>query len=338
VFKQPVVLVVGAGASAEYDFPLGSGLKQTIAEAVRFRFAHGNQLIGGDHDLYGHILRHVGGDLQRTNPYSIGGNTLANAAASFVSIDEALHFVSGIPEAVEVGKIAIVQAILEAERNSSLKTDPQKGRPTVAGGWIGAMFSMAMAGLRREEISSAFKNVTFVNFNYDRAIEQYLYWILQEQTGATPEQAIQIVAQLNMIRPYGSIGQFSPNYSDQFGFGTSAYFDPFSRLSNLGTYTDQKPMHDASAMHQALGAAALVIFLGFGYHVSNLDVMKLAGGYRSAAVLGTVKGIHQANVGLIADRITANLLLSSASNVTTFSMTALELLTELRPRILMLVG
>jgi hypothetical protein len=57
VFKQPTVFVVGAGASKEYNFPLGSDLKNQIAEAVRFRFAHGVQLISGSADLLDHSRR-----------------------------------------------------------------------------------------------------------------------------------------------------------------------------------------------------------------------------------------------------------------------------------------
>jgi hypothetical protein len=167
LFKRPVVFVIGAGASREYNFPLGSDLKEAIAAAVRFRFQSGtDHLVGGDIDLLDHIRRHVKGDRGKSNAYTEAANILAAATASFVSIDEALHFVSGTPEAVEVGKIAIVDQIIKAERESSLRFDSKTGRLTeIPGGWIGEMFSMAVAGLRREDLSSAFKNVTFVNFN-----------------------------------------------------------------------------------------------------------------------------------------------------------------------------
>jgi hypothetical protein len=128
--------------------------------------------------------------------------------------------VSGSPQAIEVGKIAIVQEILEAERNSHLKYDAQTGRAAESeGGWIGEMLSMAISGIRREELEKAFDNVTFVNFNYDRAIEQYLYWTLQQRTSATAEEASEIVGNLNMIRPYGSIGKFAANMMMSLALG-----------------------------------------------------------------------------------------------------------------------
>jgi hypothetical protein len=110
-----------------------------------------------------------------------------------------------------------------------------------------------------------------------------------------------------MIRPYGSIGQFSPNMHDPFSFGTTAYFDPFSRLADLGTSTDQKSKHDVAAMNDALTGATLIIFIGFGYHPSNVDLIKLAAGNGSPLVIGTVTGIHNSNRDLIAERIASNL-------------------------------
>jgi hypothetical protein len=338
LFNQKVVFVIGAGASREYNFPLGSQLKDRIAPDVRFRFEFGLQMTSGSPELLDHIRRHVKGDNDRSNEYTRAANLLASAIPSFVSIDEALHFVSGTPEAVEVGKISIVDHILKAERSSTLALNPQKGRLIdLPEGWIGEMLSMALAGSRREDLARVFDNVTFINFNYDRAIEQYLYWALQQRASAANDEAQAIVAGLNMIRPYGSIGKFAANFNDQFGFGTTAYFDPFSRLADLGTYTEQKPMHDVASMHRAVLNAKLIVFLGFGFHPSNVDLIKIGTGKGSAVVMGTVSGIHKSNHELIAGRIAKNLNMHPRG-VDLHDMKASEMLRELRPRIQMLAG
>lgn len=59
MFNKPVVLVVGAGASKEYNFPLGGALKEAIAEKVKFRFQRGSHLSSGDLALLDHIRRHA---------------------------------------------------------------------------------------------------------------------------------------------------------------------------------------------------------------------------------------------------------------------------------------
>jgi hypothetical protein len=66
MFNKPVVFVVGAGASHEYNFPLGTSLKDAIAQKVRFRFDQSSgHLVGGDPDLLNHISRHVKEDRGR---------------------------------------------------------------------------------------------------------------------------------------------------------------------------------------------------------------------------------------------------------------------------------
>lgn len=337
MFKQKVVFVIGAGASREYNFPLGSELKDQIATATRFQLDYGSRLTSGSLDLLDHIRRHVNGDRVRVNEYIIAANLLAGTIPSFISIDEALHYVSDSPQAVEVGKIAIVDQILKGERGSTLAFDSRTGRLVhLPDGWIAEMFSMALAGAQRKDLHTLFDQVTFINFNYDRAIEQYLYWALQERASANAADAKEIVENLNMLRPYGSIGKFSPDYGNAFSFGSTAHFDLFSRLGSLGTYTDKKPLHDLSAMSAALIDAKLILFLGFGYHPSNVDVIKVASGKSTAFVIGSVLGVHATNHRVIEDRVAANLGINPVS-VDLASMKASDLLREFRPRILSLL-
>jgi hypothetical protein len=312
--------------------------KDQIASAVRFRFEHGFQLTSGSEELLRHIRRHVQNEQHRANEFTRAGNMLAAAIPAFISADEALHFVSGTPEAVEVGKIAIIHCILEAERKSALAFSPSNGRLTgEPSGWIGEMFSITMGGLRRDQLGTIFENVTFVNFNYDRTIEQYLHWALQERANATAEEATDIISRLDMVRPYGSVGRFASQFNTPFSFGTSAYFDPFSRLDNLGTYTDLRPKHDAERMSKALLDASMIIILGFGYHPTNVDLIAVTTGKTTANVIGTVAGIHRSNHSYIEQKISQRLCLTKGT-VELHDMKAAELLQQIRPRITMLLG
>ena len=340
MFEVPVVFVVGAGASSEYGLPLGGALKDSIAEKLEFRFEYGgSRLIGGDADLLADIDRHVGGDREKRYEYTEAARMLAATARSFISIDEALHYLGATPKAVEIGKVAIVREILEAERNSILSYDKGTGRLVVGAkdGWIGQVMSMAVAGIQREELNRAFDTVTFVNFNYDRAIEQYLYWALQQRMLASANEARQMIERLKMIRPYGSIGPLKFNSVDVDAYGTSAYFDPFARIGNLRTYTEEAHLHDANALEQALLGARLVIFLGFGYHPTNVDLLKvLQATSHPRRILGTSKGLHGANIQTISSRIADNLKLTNS--ITLFDMEATALLRELRQQILIQLG
>ena len=335
MFNKPVVFVIGAGASFEYNLPLGGTLKDAIAQKVKFRYQHGFQLISGDHELLDHIRRHEP-DQARVNEYTKAANLLAAAIPSFISIDEALHYVGETSEAVEVGKVAIILEILEAERNSSLAFDRKTGTvpiDKIDGKWISEVLSMAMAGIQRRELETAFDQVTFINFNYDRAIEQYIYWALQQRMSATPQEAQRIVEKLNMVRPYGSIGPLSFNYNDERAYGASAYFDPFKRIADMRTYTDGKPLHDFVVLEKALTEAQMIIFLGFGYHATNLDLLKTTT-KSSASIIGTAIGIHHQALGAINGRIIKNLRPVTGDVSLDIHLDATSLLRNLRQRIL----
>ncbi len=336
MFNKSVVFVIGAGASHEFEMPLGGALKTAIAKKLKFRFEH-NVQVDGDEVLMNHIRRHVP-ELVRQNAYTVAANTLANAAKSFISIDEALHFVGSSAEAVEIGKIAIIQEILAAEAKSKVRYKPENGRVNIDGcdqTWIAEVLSMAVAGQKQEELATAFRHVTFINFNYDRVIEQYLYFALQERLAASPEAARHIVGNLHMIRPYGSIAKFAYQMGDPRSFGSTAYFDPFKTIGNLRTYTESDPLHDASDVANALSNAALVIFLGFGYHATNLDILRARQDtFNKARVLGTLVGIHPGNTTVIGNRIAANLHIDGGLVDLEPNMGAAELLQRLRQRIL----
>jgi len=338
LFNKSIVFVIGAGASYEYGLPLGGTLKSEIAQKVRFRFEYGNRLVSGDHDLLNHIRRRVP-DRERQNDYTRAANVLAAAIGTFISVDEALHYVGATPEAVEIGKMAIVGQILEAERNSDLAISRETGRLDVDhldGRWLSELLSMALSGIQRSKLRTVFDRVTFINFNYDRCIEHYLYWALQERASATADEAKEIVQNLNMIRPYGSIGALSFNNSDQHSFGAASYFDPFTRIDAMRTYTEQRPLHDTDVLQAALVDARMIVFLGFGFHATNIDLLQTGSRKSGAAVLGTIKGIHRENHDVIRARIKTNLRLVG-DTVSLLDMTASELLRELRQRILISV-
>ena len=78
----------------------------------------------GDADLYGYLHRTASKEAIRT--FGIAGNQLADTMHRFKSIDEALHWWSGTPQIVTLGKLAIATLILKAEATSLLAFDNSK--------------------------------------------------------------------------------------------------------------------------------------------------------------------------------------------------------------------
>jgi hypothetical protein len=338
MFRSPVVVVVGAGAGVEYRMPLGIKLATDIADSVRFRFEHySRQPTKGDPELFNILFRLYQQDRDTLNAYTEAGNQLAAAMSSCLSVDDALYQLSENPTAVTLGKIAIVRTILKAEHSSSIALSNQTGTlgfDSGRDGWIEQLFSMAISDLKKSQISSAFDNITFINFNYDRCIEHYLYWSLQ-RVGLSEAEAGLTVSGLKMIRPYGSLGSIRPGFPETAAFGGSV--DPFKAISRIRTYTESDVLHDGGQLSKALMDAALVMFLGFGFHAQNLKLLELDLKAQNKRVMATVKKVHAANLGEIKYAIARNLTIEQA-HVELFDMTAPEMLRELRLKILMQAG
>jgi hypothetical protein len=269
MFANPTVFVIGAGASAEYGLPLGSNLRDRIAAAGGYRFKDDGLLQDGDETLLNAIRQRFNSEKTAVHSYMAADRDLAASMPIHASIDEALHYWRAKTEAIQLGKIAIANEILRAELNTHLSENRQTGRVDVPrDGWLWPFLSMTLGSdLTREEAEQAFANLTLINFNYDRTVEQYLYWALQQYGRVSADVAAKSVASLNQIRPYGSIGNlpWQENPGPPFG-GSQAGNDLFAISESIRTYTEQQDEGTEQKIDQALQSAGLVVFLGFGYH------------------------------------------------------------------------
>jgi hypothetical protein len=120
-----------------------------------------------------------------------------------------------------------------------------------------------------------FLNVTIINFNYDRLIEQYIYSELRTRLDVSPHDAAQTVARLKMIRPYGSVSPL-PSFGGQISFGQNLpdEIDNLPRLAfGIMTFTEQ----NMSASYQSIYKTHLIVsaccVYWFWFHQQNLKIL-----------------------------------------------------------------
>jgi hypothetical protein len=116
VFSQPIVFIVGAGASSEFGLPVSGQMNANISRTLNFGRGPDGLLIG-NRQLYDMLGSRFGPDHGK---YTDAAAELATTIREFDTIDEALHWFSARPEIVSLGKVAIVQEILSAENQSKL--------------------------------------------------------------------------------------------------------------------------------------------------------------------------------------------------------------------------
>jgi hypothetical protein len=189
MLTRETTFIIGAGASFDFGFPLGDGLRDRIIAVLAqedpsasFNFA--------DDDL-GPLLRTRAAEEASPNQwtdrilvYHRAAEIIREGLPFARSIDSFLDGLRDEPEVEFLGKIAIGTVILRAEHSSAMKVKSISAsnaeqirtdrRAKLVGSWHAQLGQMLYEGHTRETINTIFDHASFVVFNYDRCIEEFL--------------------------------------------------------------------------------------------------------------------------------------------------------------------
>lgn len=290
--KRQTVLILGAGASKVFGLPLGSELRDKITRDLEIKFGDfGRNLESGSYEIV-EALRVI----NRT-PEGQAGNISPHRAAA-VEIAEAMPFSSSIDEYIErhsddplkavCAKLAIAKNILEAERSSSLYVDSrfgQSGLPQdAANTWLAHFLRDLTSGRTRANISEAFSNLYVVNFNYDRCFEQFLFEWLQAIYRVDRQAAASIVAGLKVYHPYGRLAPLDWEQNKGVKYGAQVETHRLIAMAEqIRTYSEaSEPETGIELVKEKFSSASSVVFLGFGFHQQNIDLLTVQGPRKSS--------------------------------------------------------
>ncbi|OAZ13425.1 hypothetical protein [Thalassospira indica] len=308
MFKRKTVFVVGAGASYEFGLPLGVSLKDIISGKLRFSFNHRPMPETGDITLALQIKQMANEtDGFSQAEYFRAAEAICRGLPLAISIDNFIDAHRGNLAIERIGKLAIFQSILEAERRSNLYSEHIQNinainLERVSDTWIASLFRMASEGISKDEISDVFQNVGFISFNYDRCIEQFLEYALRAYYGVERDQAAGVVAKVPIIHPYGVLGSiFDRPNQRTLPFGERPdHLDMFELCHQLRTFTEQvNSDEELNSLRQLLSNAERIVFLGFAFHRQNLDLLAFGPAKNKIEVLGTTYGISEADTEVI---------------------------------------
>src|SRR5258708_34475917 len=301
MFKNKTVFIVGAGASAELDLPLGSALANGISAKMDIRFERGVQSVGtGDLQLF-HQITKTG--QQYANEFQNAAWLIRDGILLSRSIDDFLDLHRNDPRIGLYGKAAIVQSILEAERGSKLyfgrNSHSDKFSPAKFGDtWLVKFMQMLTPGIPREDVRQIFDNVSFIVFNYDRCIEFFMLHALQTVYGIHEEEAQAALDDLEIIHPYGAIDASVPFGAKQANWAKLA--------EGIKTYTEQIGAGELTGRIAArILDARHIVFLGFAYHEQNMLLLKPPKALSSKKLFGTAFGMSNSDVDLTSRQVDA---------------------------------
>lgn len=275
--------------------PVGSELAQSIRKSALLRNVGGKEPKYGDRTMYETFGRIWQSAAEREKPLE-AAKTIHDGIHTAVSIDAFIDRFSDDEFIPLVGKMLIALEIAKAERESSLfpknwdvLREYPASRVTNSSGkslvnpddtWLGHFFRILVDGVK--DPTKIGKDINIICFNYDRCIEHYLRHQIAAAYRMYTGQADEIVKKINIIHPYGTLGDLPINdggYGDNllhFGQEHDRYFRPEEIARNIKTYTERK--HQPAVIkriHDAIADCHVLTFLGFGFNNQNLNLLRI---------------------------------------------------------------
>jgi hypothetical protein len=249
MIAEPTVFIVGAGASADYGFPIGSQLVRNILRLT------------GDNTTERGFFSYV----FEEGSVATFAQRLRGSGAS--SIDT---FLEGSPDwLVRIGKSAIGFAIVEAEK-AALESGLIIGGPP-SDHWLGYVWNLMRSGCTAETLKQ--NRVSFITFNYDRVLEYYLDTVIGSSVGLATDAATKLREQVfPIVHLHGT--------PEQLRFGRYRLDAAIVNVAGEGIrVVHDTPKQDDPSFGRAyafLQQARRVVMLGFGYHPVNIERLRLA--------------------------------------------------------------
>lgn len=260
----------------------------------------GDRVLANSIDTY---VKNLGYSVDLLSRYYESSRAISAAMDQAISIDNYLHAHSGDESVNFIGKLAIAQSILEAEKSSriylsrALNQEFQFDFPH----WHNIFCQILTEGVKRDDLEYLFDNVSFITFNYDRCIEHYIYNWIRRYYRLESEEAARIVGKMKIIHPYGVLGNLPWfKYSEKFisiEFGCDVTCgNLISIASYLKTFTeweDDKILN--SSIKKLVSEAQRIVFLGFSFGKINMDIVSIDNPKFYKSIIASSLGISAPN-------------------------------------------
>jgi len=309
MFKSKTTFIVGAGASHEVGLPTGDTLKNKIADKLDISLDALGKYNGAGSRLIFCALEEMAkrsNDRARDIEYYLAvAQRISKAVRQWGSIDDYIYTQED-DELSKIAKFAIAEIILDEENTSLLQLEETRRKPdtivfkSLEDTWYHAFFELLVEGVRKSCLDQLFVNINFISFNYDRTLEHYLFYALQNGYGVDADKAANVMKSLTILHPYGTVGklEWQPNDNSPVKFGQNKYVQPAAE--NIQTFTEQ--MSDSAAVketHDLISQTEQLCFLGFSFLDANMGLLNPAATLKAKRILATAHGISDSDCEVI---------------------------------------
>lgn len=260
MISVPTVLVLGAGASCDLNYPTGRGLVDRVCLTAR-------KARNGEFSFYRESP-------SRLDAFELFASHLRKSGLASVDTFVERHLDGQNAEILETAKDLVALSLIPFESTAKMfGGDASSERP--AGRWYEYLLN-ALATPRAVEFNK--NRLSIVTFNYDRSFEQYLLIALQNAYGVPREVAVMLARTIDIAHVYGDLGELYDSEADDF----REYQDSVSprdlqvvrkRLRLIveeRVRVEDETTPQGSRARAMLAQAERIYFVGFAYDPLNL--------------------------------------------------------------------
>jgi hypothetical protein len=305
MLRRRTTIVIGAGASAEYGLPVGKELKTQIQRYLSFVDDPVNQHYE-DSQIQSIMFSITNGNMEHKAIHS--AKVIRNGLDSHSSIDNLLDIHQNNNILVSLAKSVICKIILEKERESILSLPDDK--PVRLHGdnyrkYLGILFDIVTKSVKKEDVGSIFDKLCIVSFNYDRCLVHFFYNALQTHYNISAEEAASVMGRLNILYPYGSLAPLEWQ-DDSVGIRFGSSYAPFmNNVSDtyIKTFTESVEDETVESVKSNLRLSEICVFLGFGFHEQNMELLNPIESVPIHEFIATVVGQSPIDVDLLRSQL-----------------------------------
>lgn len=312
MLRTRTTLIVGAGASAELQFPTNAELLARIIQGYDFKRTNSETSTRDGQLLLRNIYKLAEKLNKKVEDVAAAAERLRNACRLGRSIDTVLEQYDHDPLVVACGKLAITFFMGQAESRSNLKDIPRvEGELPLQGKiaeyWIYQLGQLITSGVPRSKIGQTLEQLTIINFNYDRSVEHFLPYALVMAYGIELKEAQQVIAEkLDIVHPHGSVGRlpWQKGEAPQAEWGVEQPWNIHAIAAQLKSLNERSADRNALRdIRLSVASAKRLVFLGFGFQPQNVDLLFENTLSHNPEVLISTYGMSSGNAATVAQMI-----------------------------------
>ena len=297
MIDKNTVLILGAGASHPFGYPIGSGLKKKILEKANYPLNRLNDvnnqetvhnekisLIGSWDLIPRYLLKNCG-----FNPDQISQFNTQFAGSHKASIDS---FLENRAEYLTLGKALIAMSIFEFESYDLLFNDDEQN-------W----YKYLLRNIHDNWDNFPENKLSIITYNYDRSFEYFLLNDLAMTYGKNNKVIKDKLKLIPFEHVHGAIDSLPSDYFPGYG---KQYKQDFTgeninnAMQNLHLIYEEAEVKKAyGKVHEILNKAEHIFILGFGFDKRNLERLDLLKNASKAQIFATRTGISNLEVNTI---------------------------------------